>query len=386
MPKTTWNQTLGSLSESHLLQSSQWAEVKTRFGWQPFYLVWDQSGNDLEFKVHSEDEIRGKNTVAAALILERKAFRGLSVMYVPKGPILQDWSDDQLWQRILSDLENFAKESGAVHIKIDPDIVIGRGVPVEVDEEPVPQGKLIEGEFSARGWLFSSDQIQFRNTILIDLRQGEDQLLNRMKSKTRYNIRLASRKGITIRYGDDTDLDYLYNMYADTSLRGGFTIRGEEYYNYLWQTFMGEDLDSEIDAIAQPIIAEFDGKPVAAAVMFRFGGRAWYLHGMSLPEHSDKMATYLIQWEGMRWAKDNGCVSYDMWGAPDQFNSDDSMWGVYRFKRGFGGEVTRTIGAWDFPVKPILYQAYTRVLPVLLNGMRKIGNRNTESAAAERQF
>ena len=386
MPKTTWNQTIDSLSESHLLQSSQWAEVKTRFGWQPFYLVWDQSGNDLEFKVHSEDEIRGKNTVAAALILERKAFRGLSVMYVPKGPILQDWSDDQLRQRILSDLENFAKESGAVHIKIDPDIVIGRGVPVEVDEEPVPQGKLIEGEFSARGWLFSSDQIQFRNTILIDLRQGEDQLLNRMKSKTRYNIRLASRKGITIRYGDDTDLDYLYNMYADTSLRGGFTIRGEEYYNYLWQTFMGEDLDSEIDAIAQPIIAEFDGKPVAAAVMFRFGGRAWYLHGMSLPEHSDKMATYLIQWEGMRWAKDNGCVSYDMWGAPDQFNSDDSMWGVYRFKRGFGGEVTRTIGAWDFPVKPILYQAYTRVLPVLLNGMRKIGNRNTESAAAERQF
>ena len=386
MPMTTWNQTLDSLSESHLLQSSQWAEVKTRFGWQPFYLVWDQSGNDLEFKVHSEDEIRGKNTVAAALILERKAFRGLSVMYVPKGPILQDWSDDQLRQRILSDLENFAKESGAVHIKIDPDIVIGRGVPGEVDEEPVPQGKLIEGEFSARGWLFSSDQIQYRNTFLIDLRQEEELLLNRMKSKTRYNIRLASRKGITIRYGDDTDLDYLYNMYADTSLRGGFTIRGEEYYNYLWQTFMGEDLDSEIDAIAQPIIAEFDGKPVAAAVMFRFGGRAWYLHGMSLPEHSDKMATYLIQWEGMRWAKENGCVSYDMWGAPDQFNSDDSMWGVYRFKRGFGGEVTRTIGAWDFPVKPILYQAYTRVLPVLLNGMRKIGNRNTESAAAERQF
>jgi len=383
---TTWNQTLGSFSESHLLQSSQWAEVKTRFGWQPFYLVWDQSGNDLEFKVHSEEESRGKNTVAAALILERKAFRGLSVMYVPKGPILQDWSDDQLRQRVLSDLENFAKESGAVHIKIDPDIVIGRGVPGEVDEEPVPQGKLIEGEFSARGWLFSSDQIQYRNTFLIDLRQEEDQLMNRMKSKTRYNIRLASRKGITIRYGEDADLEYLYNMYADTSLRGGFTIRGEEYYNYLWQTFLGEDLDSEIDAIAQPIIAEFDGKPVAAAVMFRFGGRAWYLHGMSLPEHSDKMATYLIQWEGMRWAKENGCVSYDMWGAPDQFNSDDSMWGVYRFKRGFGGEVTRTIGAWDFPVKPILYQAYTRVLPVLLNGMRKIGNRNTESAAAERQF
>jgi lipid II:glycine glycyltransferase (peptidoglycan interpeptide bridge formation enzyme) len=386
MPTTTWNKILCTLSGSHLLQSSQWAEVKTRFGWQPFYLVWDQSDIDLELKVHSEDESREKNPVAAALILERKVFRGLSVMYVPKGPILQDWSDDQLRQRVLSDLENFAKESGAVHLKIDPDIVIGRGVPGEEDEELVPQGKHIQGKLSARGWLFSSDQIQFRNTFLIDLQQEEDQLLNRMKSKTRYNIRLASRKGISIRYGDKTDLDYLYKMYAETSLRGGFTIRGEEYYNYLWQTFMGKDLDSEIDAIAQPIIADFDGKPVAAAVMFRFGGRAWYLHGMSLPEHSDKMATYLIQWEGMRWAKDNGCVSYDMWGAPDQFNSNDSMWGVYRFKRGFGGKVTRTIGAWDFPVKPILYRAYTRVLPVILSGMRKIGNRNTESAAAEGQI
>ncbi|MEE8356301.1 MAG: peptidoglycan bridge formation glycyltransferase FemA/FemB family protein [Anaerolineales bacterium] len=383
MPITTWNKILCTLSGSHLLQSSQWAEVKTRFGWQPSYLVWDQSDIDLELKVHSEDESREKNPVAAALILERKVFRGLSVMYVPKGPILQDWSDDQLRQRVLSDLENFAKESGAVHLKIDPDIVIGRGVPGEEDEELVPQGKHIQGELFARGWLFSSDQIQFRNTFLIDLQQEEDQLLNRMKSKTRYNIRLASRKGISIRYGDKTDLDYLYKMYAETSVRGGFTIRGEEYYNYLWQTFMGKDLDSEIDAIAQPIIADFDGKPVAAAVMFRFGGRAWYLHGMSLPEHSDKMATYLIQWEGMRWAKDNGCVSYDMWGAPDQFNSNDSMWGVYRFKRGFGGKVTRTIGAWDFPVKPILYRAYTRVLPVILSGMRKIGNRNTESAAAE---
>jgi len=386
MPITTWNKILCTLSGSHLLQSSQWAEVKTRFGWKPYYLVWDQSGNDLEMKVVSEDESRGKNPVAAALVLERKAFRGLSVMYVPKGPILQDWSDDQLRQRVLADLENFAKESGAVHLKIDPDIVIGRGVPGEENEEPVPQGKHIEVELSARGWIFSSDQIQFRNTFLIDLRQEEDQLLNRMKSKTRYNIRLASRKGITIRYGDDTDLEYLYKMYAETSLRGGFTIRGEEYYNYLWKIFMSKQLDSEIDAIAQPIIADFDRKPVAAAVMFRFGGRAWYLHGMSLPEHSDKMATYLIQWEGMRWAKANGCVTYDMWGAPDQFNSDDSMWGVYRFKRGFGGELTRTIGAWDFPVKPILYQAYTRVLPVILNGMRKIGHRNTESAAAEGQI
>ena len=146
---------------------------------------------------------------------------------------------------------------------------------------------------------------------------------------------------------------------------------------------MSESLDLDRDASAQPIVAEFEGNPVAGAVMFRFSNRAWYLHGMSLPEHSDKMATYLVQWEGMRWAKENGCSTYDMWGAPDRFNESDSMWGVYRFKRGFGGVVTRTIGAWDYPVKTFIYTLYTNLLPRVLNAMRFIGNRKTRRIAEE---
>lgn len=378
-----WNKILNSLPEAHLLQSAQWAEVKGQYGWQPFFLVWQGGGGDLELIVRTDGNFKIKNPAAAALVLERKAFRGISVMYVPKGPILRDWSDKNLRQRVIADLRGFARNAGAIQIKIDPDLVIGRGVPGEENEETDQQGIEITQELAGGGWRFSSDQIQFRNTFLIDLRPEEDDILSRMKSKTRYNIRLASRKGITIRYGDLSELGNLYKMYAETSLRGGFTIRGEEYYQNLWQAFMRENQDSVIDPAAQPIIAEFEGKPVAGAVMFRFGGKAWYLHGMSLPEHSDKMATYLIQWEGMRWAKENGCITYDMWGAPDQFDKSDSMWGVYRFKSGFGGVVVRTIGAWDYPVKPLVYKLYTWLLPIILNALRKIGEGETESAAAE---
>lgn len=383
MTLNNWNKILYSIPDAHLLQSAQWAEVKGQFGWQPFFLVWQQHGSELELIVRTEGDLKVENLAAAALVLERKAFQSFSVMYVPKGPILRDWSDKNLRQRVIVDLQEFAKRAGAIQIKIDPDLIIGRGVPGEEDAATDPQGIEITEGLTEGGWRFSSDQIQFRNTFLIDLRPEQDELLDRMKSKTRYNIRLASRKGITIRFGDLTDLGKLYKMYAETSLRGGFTIRGEGYYKILWQAFMKESLDSVIDATAQSIIAEFEDKPVAGAVMFRFGDRAWYLHGMSLPEHSDKMATYLIQWEGMRWAKENGCITYDMWGAPDHFVEDDSMWGVYRFKRGFGGEVIRTIGAWDYPVKPLLYKIYTRLLPMILNALRKIGDRKTESVAAE---
>ena len=337
MDSKNWNDILNSLPGAHLLQSAQWAEVKEHFGWKPFYLIWHYQSNNLELIVNRTGEFQVENPAAAALILEKTPLRGLSIMYVPKGPILKDWSNIRLRKKVLGDLQDFARKAGAIQIKIDPDVVVGRGVPGEKDAEADPLGEAVQLELSELGWCFSPDQIQFRNTFLINLIPEEEEILGGMKSKTRYNIKLASRKGIFIRRGDTNDLADLYQMYADTSLRGGFTIRGMSYYNTLWRVFMEESLDLDRDASAQPIVAEYEGVPVAGAVMFRFYNRVWYLHGMSLPQHSDKMATYLVQWEGMRWAKESGCSIYDMWGAPDHFNESDSMWGVYRFKRGFGG-------------------------------------------------
>ena len=131
----------------------------------------------------------------------------------------------------------------------------------------------------------------------------------------------------------------------------------------------------------EPLIAEAAGEPVAAVIIYRFAGRAWYLSGMSLDAHREKMPNYLLQWEAMRRAKAAGCTVYDLWGAPEAFNEMDSLWGVFRFKEGLGGKVFRTLGAWDYPVRPGIYRLYTQILPRLLDMMRRRGNERTRQIA-----
>jgi peptidoglycan pentaglycine glycine transferase (the first glycine) len=381
-PKTThWNELIKSLPQAHLLQTSQWADLKARYGWIPKYLVWEERQDGWQMQVNQEADIQAGIPAAAGLVLEREAFPGLRVLYLPKGPLLADWSDQALCEKVLDDLAEYARERRALQIKIDPDLELGRGVLGEEDFQEFMTGEGFQDLLQRKGWKFSREQIQFRNTVLVDLQENEEKILARMKSKTRYNIRLSGRKGILIRLGEVRDLPSLYRLYAETSRRAGFTIRGESYYLTLWKAFMEEGMGMRQDPQAQPIVAEYEGKLVAGAVIFKFGERSWYLHGMSLPEHSEKMAPHLIQWEAMRWAKSQGCVVYDMWGAPDQFDESDSLWGVYRFKRGFGGVVSLTIGAWDFPARPIYYGAYSRWLPRVLRVLRWFGNRRTGRVA-----
>jgi lipid II:glycine glycyltransferase (peptidoglycan interpeptide bridge formation enzyme) len=234
-------------------------------------------------------------------------------------------------------------------------------------------GETVEDHLNDGRWHSSKEQIQFRNTVLVDINRSEDEILAGMKQKTRYNIRLAARKGVTVRKGSFEDLEMLYQMYAETALRDNFIIREREYYLKAWRIF----LDSQM---AQPLIAQVDGKPVAALILFMFSGKAWYMYGMSGEAHREKMPNHLLQWEAIRHAKLSGCTVYDMWGAPDHFDENDPMWGVYRFKEGFGGQVARTIGAWDKPVRPFLYQFYTAIMPRILEGMRRRSKAKRQSA------
>ncbi len=371
---TSWNELIRKFPKAHLLQTSQWAELKTHFGWTPIYLIWEKIQAGWQMHQYHETVVSKESVDAAGLLLERKAFPNLRVLYIPKGPLLNDWSNLDLCAKVLEDLADFARERGALQLKIDPDVELGCGVPGDDQYQSFEEGKKVQSLLRRQGWIFSREQIQFKNTVLVDLLEDEDQMLARMKSKTRYNIRLSGRKGIQIRFGEQIDLPQLYRMYAETSQRAGFAIRGEEYYLTLWKLFM-EGNQNKVDPKAQPIIADFEGQMVAGAVIFKFGERSWYLHGMSLPDHSEKMAPYLIQWEAMRWAKNQGCKVYDMWGAPDHFDQSDSLWGVYRFKRGFGGQVSLTLGAWDFPAKPFTYTVYSRWLPRIFDIYRWFGNR-----------
>jgi len=225
--------------------------------------------------------------------------------------------------------------------------------------------------------------------VLVDLAASEEEMLARMKQKTRYNVRLAERKGVTVRVGTEVDLPMLYKMYAETSVRDEFVIREEGYYRTVWQTFMQNDVGKlESSNVAssqpanlptcQPLIAEVNGEAVAGLFLFMFAGRAYYVYGMSREAHREKMPTHLLQWEAMKRAKAAGCTVYDLWGAPETFDESDSMWGVYRFKEGLGGRVVRTLGAWDYVPNRFWYRMYSEFIPRVLDVMRARGKQRTK--------
>ena len=381
MQTTIWNQLISSLPSPHFLQTYEWAQVKSKYAWTPIYLAW----SDKSYQSYPSDQLGSldqSNVQAACLVLKRTIFsRGfpnrLCILYAPKGPLL-DWSNKSLRNRVLDDLQSFAKKQGAIFLKIDPDVLLGTGVPESEDSHEDNGGQAVMSELKRRGWRFSSDQIQFKNTVLINLSAPQDEMLARMKQKTRYNIRLAEKKGVTVRVGMQADLSMLYKMYAETSVRDGFVIRDEGYYQTVWQTFM-----QSIEPNAEPLIAEVDSEAVAAIFVFYFERHAYYVYGMSREAHREKMPNYLLQWEAMKRAKSRSCLVYDLWGAPDDFNESDPMWGVFRFKEGLGGEVIRTLGAWDYAPNPFWYKMYSEIIPRALDVMRSRGRQKTKQAIGE---
>jgi lipid II:glycine glycyltransferase (peptidoglycan interpeptide bridge formation enzyme) len=380
-----WNELISKLPNPHFLQTYEWGQVKERYGWKPLYAIWTEDG---KWKVESSIEAFStfhSPVVAACLVLKRTVLNQgfaarLSILYAPKGPLM-DWDNTVLRTRVLNDLQSFAKKQGAIFLKIDPDVVLGRGVPDSVDDVIDNSGQAVMSELtrSGRGWRYSSEQIQFQNTVLIDLSASEEEMLMRMKPKTRYNVRLAEKKGVVVRVGTLGDLPMLYKMYAETSVRDGFVIRDENYYMTVWKLFMqAQPSTFNLQPFTVPLIAEVENEPVAAIFLFIFAGRAYYVYGMSRNLHREKMPTYLLQWDAMKRAKAAGCSVYDLWGAPDVFGESDSMWGVFRFKEGLGGEVVRTLGAYDFAPNKFWYKLYTDIMPRILDVMRSRGKEKTK--------
>ena len=341
-----WDLTLLALPNPQILQSWEWGEFKARHGWQASRLLWRANGQPL----------------AAASILQRKMPRlPFPLLYVPRGPLL-NWTNARLIERVLTDLETLARQRKAICIKIDPDVYYPDRSP---SFSPRPAcatdtARLLE----ARGWRYSDEQIQFCNTVLLDLDRSEEDLLAEMKSKTRYNVRLAARRGVTIHQGTTADLQTFYQLYVETSQRDGFLIRPYDYYKDAWGSFMQA-------GFAHLLLAEVEGEAVAGLILFTFGSTAWYMYGASSIRHRKTMPNNLLQWEAIRKAKAAGCSLYDLWGAPNQLDESDPMWGVVRFKLGLGGQLAQGIGAWDYPGSRAGYRLFTSVLPRYRGWLRK---------------
>lgn len=319
LTRSEWDEFLTHFPQVHVLQTGAWGELKLPFGWSPERIQVGENG---------------------AQILFRRLPLGFTIAYIPKGPLGNQWAS--LWPEI----DRLCRQRRAIFLKVEPDAWVG--------QENESSGGL-EGFVPSRS-------IQPRRTILIDLSGGEEDWLARMKQKTRYNIRLAQKKEIVVR--ESADLAEFQRLMQTTGTRDGFGVHSQAYYQRAF------DLFSAAGKVAL-LIAEYQGRGLAALMVFTSGERAWYLYGASSDEERNRMPTYLLQWEAMRWAAAQGCRSYDLWGVPDedeetleeQFEGrSDGLWGVYRFKRGFGGQLMQSAQSWDRVYQPILYRAYQVIL------------------------
>ncbi len=366
-----WQRLLGDLPVSHVLQSWTWGQVKAQTGWHAERLVLgDFAAPQAAFQFLWREPLR-------IPLLGDWLMRvlPLRIGYVPKGPLL-DWSDGAAVAATLAAMEQHARRRGCLFVKIDPDV-----------REDSEAGRALVAQLRARGWQVSGDQIQFKNTAVTDLTPSEDDLLGAMKSKWRYNIRLATKRGVTVREitgAQPDDLRAFYTLYAETGARDGFLIRPFGYYETVWNAFLAAQSDGSNQTGGALLLAEHaeEDAPLAGIFLMRQGDTAWYFYGASSERRRRDMPNYLLQWEAMCWAKAQGCTRYDWWGAPTNVDdTDDAMQGVWRFKQGFGADFVPHLGAWDFATSPLLYKLYTQAAPRLLVLLKSRGGTKADNSS-----
>ncbi|MFW5993435.1 MAG: lipid II:glycine glycyltransferase FemX [Desulfohalobiaceae bacterium] len=191
------------------------------------------------------------------------------------------------------------------------------------------------------------------DTVILDLRQDLEGLLAGMKPKTRYNIRLASRKGVRVREAGLEELPLWYELYQETAQRHGMLLDDLEYFRSVLNT---QAKDSSSPGGVRLLLAELKHTPVAGIMLALSGGRATYLYGASAIAHRSCMAPYALQWKAIQLAKEQGCQDYDLFGISPNPAPSHPMFGLYRFKTGFGGRIVHRQGCWDYPLDQERYE------------------------------
>lgn len=336
-----WDAFLARHPAGHILQTSRWAELKAGFGWAGQRAI-------LRTIPSPDAPILG-----GASILFRRLPWGQTLAYVPRGPVV-DWADVEQVRAVLTMARELSLKARAALIKIEPEL---------------PASAELATLLTGLGFRPGPQRVQPLSTIHIDLAGDEETILAAMKSKWRYNIRLAERKGVTVRAGSADDLPAIQRLFDVTGTRDGFGVHNAAYYARATELFVSSDL-------ATWLIAEHEGQMLGAIAVFALGRMAWYMWGASSDEGRNVMPNHALQWAAIRWARARGCTVYDLWGIPDEVGANPAayaepeswgeggLWGVYRFKQGFGGRVVRYTGAWDLPLSRPGYTLYRLALRV----------------------
>ena len=304
-----------------ILQTRAWGEFKRAHRWKPRYLV-------------SETE-----PAVAVLVLMHPVAGVGRLGYVPKGPGIASVGE---LGSVIDGLRSAAGSSFA--IKVEP----------EIEESAVTVAAL-----RGMGLEKSRHDVQIsRATIIVDLRPDEDALLASFKPKSRYNIRLAQRHGVTVAPVplESENVDIMYSLMSSTRDRAGFTLRGKEYFAQYWRLHAAAGQ-------GQLFFASLDGEVLAGVFATFLGRKAWYKDGGSTKEHAKVMAPHLLQWEVMRWLRARGVEAYDLVAVPPaaELTTSHPLYGLYRFKSGFSDRITEYVGTWDLPIRRGRYAAWNAV-------------------------
>lgn len=307
--------------KNNIFQTEIWNEAKTAQGLKTWWVSCDDGD---------------------VLVVKKPLRSQKSYLYVPHGP------DTTLegWHVFLRKVKEIAKAENAVFVRIEP--------------LRVPNGTLKELHFKKVN-KFSplARQCAPENTLLLDITKEENDILGQMKPKTRYNIKLAERKGVKVRQSQkESDLKVFFDLSVNMKERGFSAFPYEHYY----QLFKSLGPKKALKLF----IAENEKDILSTIIVLEYNEVAIYLHGASSDEKRELMPNHLIQWTAIMDAKSKGCKVYDFWGIAPQDQKDHPWSGITRFKKGFGGEEVKLLGAWDFTIQPFWYKIY-----FLINLVRK---------------
>ncbi len=276
---------------------------------------------------------------AVALLIETPLPYGYKYFFCPRGPVSSAlWYDKDLAEVLA---KQFAQEQGAMFLRFEP---------------------IAEGEAMREPGVSKSASIHPKQTLLLDLKKESEQLLKDMHQKTRYNIRLAEKKGVAVEVLGSGQFDQAWPVFEETATRDKFRLHDKEYYQKLishGSLIRSEGQTpskmAEKNFAARLVVARYENEIIAATIMIDFAGVRTYLHGASSNKHRNVMAPYLIHWHEIQDAAKQGYRYYDFWGVSD---TNPEWKGITRFKRGFGGEEIKYPGTYDLVLNKLQYLAY----------------------------
>lgn len=308
-----------------------------------------------EFQIAAGHAVRrfalgeGTEILAVASIVEYRLPLGFCYWYLPRGPVVASQlpaeKRNAIWSHLLGQIRSAAKKQRVIFLRLDPALVVESGTASEISAERL-------------GLQLVSGSVQPKDTLVLDLTKKEEELLADMKPKTRYNLRLAEKKGVQViaTEGSGPDFEDFWRLMEETSARDGIVSHPRSYYARMLRT-----LNAAEGALrCRLYLAKFEGKVIAANIVLHFGTYAVYLHGSSSDAQRNLMAPYLLQWRQIMDAKGAGCRIYDFWGITVD-NANPRWAGITRFKKGFAGEEVSYAGVYDLPLRQFAYALYARL-------------------------